>query len=127
MESHTFKILIRKFKDNLLMKRKQFSIVIFHKKFSSISKKEIQKKIADIYKIKDSSVIFLFGFKTEFGGNVSTGFGFVYYNLEAARKFEPKYRLLRNGLLQINPLSSKRRKEQKNKKKSTRGRRNSNV
>lgn len=31
----------------------------------------------------------------QFGGGKSTGFGLVYDNLDAAKKFEPKYRLIR--------------------------------
>ena len=70
------------------------------------------------------STIFLFGFKTHFGGGMSTGFGFIYNNIKAARQFEPRYRLVRNGLLEINRISSKQRKEQKNKSKKIRGKKN---
>ena len=31
----------------------------------------------------------------QFGGGKSTGFGLVYDSLDAAKKFEPKYRLIR--------------------------------
>ena len=37
----------------------------------------------------------LYGFKVAFGGGRSTGFGMIYDNLVAAKKFEPKYRLTR--------------------------------
>ena len=43
----------------------------------------------------DASTIFLFGFRTAFGGGKSTGFGLIYDNLEAAKKLEPKYRQIR--------------------------------
>jgi ribosomal protein S24E len=36
----------------------------------------------------------------QFGGGKSTGFGLIYDNLDAAKKFEPKYRLVRVCLLQ---------------------------
>ena len=42
-----------------------------------------------------TDVVFVFGFKTAFGGGKSTGFGLVYDNLNYAKKFEPKYRLAR--------------------------------
>lgn len=42
--------------------------------------------------------VVVFGFKTAFGGGKSTGFGLVYDNLEALKKFEPKHRLVRLGL-----------------------------
>jgi small subunit ribosomal protein S24e len=120
MKSPSFRILTKKFKNNYLMQRKQFLIVVQHPGYSSVSKKELQKKISEIYKIPDISTIFLFGFKTFFGGGKSTGFGFVYNNIKAARQFEPKYRLIRNGLLEITRLSSKQRKEQKNRNKKSR-------
>jgi len=39
--------------------------------------------------------VFVFGFRTAFGGGKSTGFALIYDNLDAAKKFEPKYRLIR--------------------------------
>ena len=39
--------------------------------------------------------IFLFGFRTAFGGGRSTGFALIYDTAEAAKKYEPKYRLAR--------------------------------
>jgi ribosomal protein S24E len=45
--------------------------------------------------VKDPNCIFVFKFRTHFGGGKSTGFGLIYDNLEAAKKFEPKYRLIR--------------------------------
>lgn len=32
---------------------------------------------------------------TQFGGGKSTGFGLIYDTLDSAKKFEPKYRLIR--------------------------------
>jgi small subunit ribosomal protein S24e len=121
MKSINFKISTQKFKNNFLLQRKQFSITINHPGFASVSKKELQKEIANVYKINDFSTIFLFGFKTQFGGGKSRGFGFIYNSIKAARQFEPRYRLVRNGLLEINRLSSKQRKEQKNKLKKIGG------
>jgi Ribosomal protein S24e len=34
----------------------------------------------------------------QFGGGKSTGFGLIYDNLDSAKKFEPKYRLVRVSL-----------------------------
>ena len=39
--------------------------------------------------------VFTFGFKTNFGGGKSTGFGLIYDTMDFAKKFEPKYRLIR--------------------------------
>ena len=43
----------------------------------------------------EANTIFLFGFRTAFGGGKSTGFGLIYDSLEAAKKLEPKYRQIR--------------------------------
>ena len=48
-----------------------------------------------MYEVKDPNRIFVFKFHTHFGGGKSSGFGLIYHNLESAKKFEPKYRLIR--------------------------------
>ena len=42
--------------------------------------------------------VFTFGFKTNFGGGKSSGFALVYDTMDTAKKFEPKYRLIRQVL-----------------------------
>lgn len=121
MEEKNFCILTRKFKTNPLMKRKQFIIDVKHPENANISKKELQNKIAQIYKIQDSSRIFLFGFKTHFGGLKSTGIGFIYETIKAARQIEPRHRLIKNNLIEITKTSSKQKKEKKNRSKKIRG------
>jgi small subunit ribosomal protein S24e len=55
----------------------------------------LKERLAKVYEVKDPNTIFVFKFRTHFGGGKSTGFGLIYDNLEAAKKFEPKYRLIR--------------------------------
>jgi len=81
----------------------------------------IREKIGKMYDAKDLNQVVVFGFKTAFGGGKSTGFGLVYDNLEAVKKFEPKYRLIRNGLAEAVEKSRKQRKERKNRTKKLRG------
>ena len=100
---------------------------MFHSEKPNIPKKELQKKLAEIFKVADESTILLFGFRTRFGGLKSTGFGFIYKNIELARETEPLYRLLRNNLIEINKTSSKQRKEKKNRMKKTRGKERSKL
>lgn len=50
-----------------------------------------------MYDVKDSNCVFVFGLKTQFGGGKSTGFGLIYDNIQGAKQFEPKYRLVRVG------------------------------
>lgn len=56
---------------------------------------ELKEKLGRIYDVKDSNSIFVFKFRTHFGGGKSTGFGLIYDSVETAKKYEPKYRLIR--------------------------------
>ena len=58
-------------------------------------KAELKEKLARMYEVKDPNAIFVFKFRTNFGGGKSSGFGLIYDNVESAKKFEPKYRLIR--------------------------------
>ncbi|EAZ13385.1 hypothetical protein OsJ_03304 [Oryza sativa Japonica Group] len=97
----------RKFMTNRLLSRKQFA--------------ELKEKLAKLYEVKDANCIFVFKFRTHFGGGKSTGFGLIYDNLDAAKKYEPKYRLIRNGLATKVEKSRKQMKERKNRAKKIRG------
>lgn len=44
-----------------------------------------------MYEVADPKCIFLYGFRTAFGGGKSTGFGLIYDTIEAAKKLAPKY------------------------------------
>jgi small subunit ribosomal protein S24e len=57
-----------------------------------VSKSEIKDKLASMYNVRDPNQIFVFGFRTNFGGGKSTGFGLIYDDVKSAEKFEPKYR-----------------------------------
>ncbi|KAF8978097.1 ribosomal 40S subunit protein S24B [Entomortierella lignicola] len=116
----TATIRTRKFLTNRLLARKQMVVDIIHPARANISKDELRDKLAKMYKV-DKEVVFCFGFRTQFGGGKSTGFALIYDNLESAKKFEPKYRLVRHGLLEIKKASRKQRKERKNRSKKLRG------
>merc|ERR1712146_700960 len=49
--------------------------------------------------------------KVAFGGGRSSGFGMIYDNLVAAKKFEPKYRLTRFGMGKAKGVARKQRKD----------------
>lgn len=71
---------------------------VLHPGQPTVKKTEIREKLARMYKTTPD-VIFCFGFKTNFGGDKSTGFALVYDTLDLAKKFEPKYRLARVSTL----------------------------
>lgn len=62
--------------------------------FNSL-KAELKEKLARMYEVKDPNAIFCFKFRTHFGGGKSSGYGLIYDTVENAKKFEPKYRLIR--------------------------------
>ena len=57
----------------------------------------------------------------QFGGGKSTGFGLVYDDVDAVKRFEPKYRQARLGLLEIKSTSRKQMKERRRRAKKHRG------
>lgn len=72
-------------------------------------------------------VVFVFGFRTNFGGGKTTGFGLIYDTLDFAKKFEPKHRLARHGLYEKKTQTRKQRKERKNRMKKVRGTKKTKV
>ncbi|PWA66217.1 40S ribosomal protein S24-1 [Artemisia annua] len=114
-------IKTRKFMTNRLLSRKQFVIDVLHPGKANVSKADLKKNLAEMYGVRDSSAIFVFKFRTHFGGGKSTGFGLIYDSVENAKKYEPKYRLIRNGLDTKVERSRKQLKERKNRAKKIRG------
>jgi len=115
----------RKFMTNRLLQRKQFIIDVLHPGRPNVSKNELKENLGRIYEKNGSPVdpqtIVVFGFRTQFGGGKSTGFGLIYDSVDAAKKYEPLYRLVRNGLATKVQKSRKQIKERKNRAKKIRG------
>eukprot|EP00541_Cyclophora_tenuis_P018618 CAMPEP_0116573480 /NCGR_PEP_ID=MMETSP0397-20121206/18814_1 /TAXON_ID=216820 /ORGANISM="Cyclophora tenuis, Strain ECT3854" /LENGTH=137 /DNA_ID=CAMNT_0004102043 /DNA_START=66 /DNA_END=479 /DNA_ORIENTATION=+ len=110
----------RKFKKNPLLSRRQMIIDIIHPGRANVPRSELQEVVGGMYKA-DPKLVILFGFQTKFGGGKTTGFALIYDNKESLIKFEPKYRLIRNGTIDKKETSRKAIKEAKNKKKKIRG------
>jgi len=113
-------IRTRKFKSNRLLCRRQMVVDVLHPDRASLSKKDIRDKVAQLYKTTPD-LVFCFGFNTNFGGGKSTGFALIYDTLDFAKKFEPRYRLTRQGLAEPKKTARKQRKERKNRMKKVRG------
>mmetsp|Transcript_13294 Transcript_13294/g.18122 ORF Transcript_13294/g.18122 Transcript_13294/m.18122 type:complete len:140 (+) Transcript_13294:21-440(+) len=107
-------IRTRKFIRNAVLARRQFVIDVVHPGRANVSKNELKEKLGEMYKVKDTDRIFVFGFRTAYGGGTSTGFCLIYDTVEDAKKFEPKYRLARSGLVKGREGSRKQIKEKKN-------------
>ncbi|KAJ8796506.1 hypothetical protein J1605_002103 [Eschrichtius robustus] len=93
---------------------------VLHCGRATVPKTEIREKLAKMYKTTPD-VIFVFRFRTHFGGGKTTGFGMIYNSLDYAKKNEPKHRLARRGLNEKKKTSRKQQKEHKNRMKKVRG------
>ena len=87
----------------------------------AILQTELKEKLGKMYNVTDLDSIILFGFRTHFGGGKTTGFGLIYDNVAAVKKFEMKYRLARFGLGEHVRKSRKQLKERKNRALKLRG------
>merc|ERR1712154_182548 len=87
---------------------------------ANVSRAELQDVVSGTYKA-DPKLTVMFGFRIKFGGGKSSGFCLIYDSEEAMRKFEPKYRLIRQGVHAKKETSRKAIKEAKNKGKKIRG------
>lgn len=95
-------------------------IDVLHPGSPNVSKADLCAKLATLYNAPKENVV-TFGFRTAFGGGKSTGFALIYDSQEAALKFEPKYRLVRQGAAKVEKAARKQRKERKNRAKKFRG------
>ncbi|KAH1118483.1 hypothetical protein GYH30_047306 [Glycine max] len=57
------------------MSLKQFVIDVLHPGSANVSKAELKEKLRRVYDGKDTNPVFVFKFRTHFGGGKSTGFG----------------------------------------------------
>merc|ERR1712152_38657 len=109
---------------NRLLARKQMVVDVLHPNRASVPKTEIRDKMA---KCTPDRVI-AFGFRTNFGGGKSTGFALVYDTMDQAKKFEPKFRLRRQGVIEpAQKTSRKQKKGRKNRMKKVRGTKKAKV
>ena len=94
---------------------------VLHPNRPSVAKTEVREKLAKMYKCTPDRV-FAFGFRTNFGGGKTTGFALIYDTMDSAKKFEPKFRLRRQGVLEpAAKTSRKQKKGRKNRMKKVRG------
>merc|ERR1712227_147255 len=117
----------RKFMTNRLLKRKQMIVDVIHPNTATPKKSEVRESLAKNYKVAPDQII-AFGFKTQFGGGKTSGFAMIYDSVEAAKKAEPRYRLIHHGLAEkVDKKARKQRKELKNRQKKVRGTKKANV
>ena len=118
----------RKFITNRLLARRQMILDVHHPGLATPDKETLKTMLAEYLSkakghkaSKEATVIF--GMKTCFGGSKSSCFALVYDTVDAAKKFEPKHRLISSGHIEKADLTvaRKQRKEKKNREKKFRG------
>lgn len=96
-------------------------IDLYHPKAATVTRSDVTSLLASKFKVADDKTIFVFGFKTQFGGGKTTGFACIYDSLENALEIEPTYRLRRNNPdLSKKATTRKATRESKNKRKKVR-------
>jgi small subunit ribosomal protein S24e len=118
--SDSVTVRTRKFIKNSLLQRRQMIIDVVHPNKANASRAELKEALGKMYK-SDAELVIVFGMKTQFGGGKSSGFALIYDNKEALVKFEPKHRVVRNGMGEKKETSRKQIKESKNRGKKIRG------
>jgi len=94
---------------------------VLHPNRANVSKVDLRSKLAEVYK-SNADQISVFGMRTQYGGGKTTGFALIYDSVEAMKKFEPRYRLIRVGAAtKIEKASRQQRKQRKNRSKKFRG------
>merc|ERR1712110_554239 len=127
MSSGTVTVRPRKLLTNRLLSRRQMVLDIAHPNLPTPDKAMLRKLICEhLSKSKhakaEPEATMVFGVKTDYGGGKSTAFCLVYDSIEAAKKVEPKHRLISNGLTEATTRTArKQRKEKKNREKKFRG------
>merc|ERR1712110_1174451 len=124
----TVTIRPRKFITNRLLERRQMVLDVHHPGLATPDKEMLKNMLAEFLskakgKKAQSEATVIFGVKTCFGGGKSTCFALVYDSLDAAKKHEPKHRLIQNGHTEAPSavIGRKQRKEKKNREKKFRG------
>ena len=75
-----------------------------------------------LYKVKDPHSIVLFGFKSKYGGGKTSGFCLIYDNFKSRKRYDMRYRLVRDKFAKKPEGSRKATKELKNRRKKMVGR-----
>merc|ERR1712196_557372 len=124
----TITIRPRKLLTNRLLQRRQMILDVHHPGMATPDKEKLKTMLAEyLSKAKghkaSAEATVIFGMKTCFGGGKSTCFALAYDSVDAAKKHEPKHRLIRAGHAEAQAVQvgRKQRKEKKNRKKKFRG------
>jgi small subunit ribosomal protein S24e len=115
-----FVLYARKQLNNPLLGRRQLQVELIHPESGNVSKAQIKERLATMFKSKPEQIA-VFGLHSKFGGGRSTGFAFVYNNLDDRKKYDMKKNLKRDSLLGKVGKGRKQKKEIKGRVNKVRG------
>lgn len=115
-------VRLRKTVKNPLLDRNQYQISLIHEGAAAPTTKQVQQQIAQKLRVNAEQVVVM-QMKTQFGGSRSEAQGLVYHSKDSLMKFEPKHRLIKQGVVEKPKakVNKKTRKELKNKIRKLRG------
>ena len=116
----TITIKTRRLRVNKLLARRELLLDVYHEGKPNVSQKDLRELIAAKYSWEPKNIV-LFGFRTAFGGNRSSGFALAYDNQQYLVKYEHTYRLRRLAIVPKRNPKRKSEKELKRKIKKSRG------
>nr|AET50473.1 hypothetical protein [Eimeria tenella] len=117
-----FTLRLRKLQSNPLLQRQQLWVDVLHLGRANVSRKELQQRLAQQFKVPDPRCLVLCCFRTAFGGARSRGQALIYEDFRAAQRFERRFRLVRMGAAEAEPKKGRRAtKELKNRRKKVQG------
>ena len=105
----TITIRARRLRINKLLARREILLDVFHEGKPNVSQNDLKELLSKKYGW-DTKNIVLYGFRTAFGGNRSTGFALAYDNQQYLVKYEPLHRLRK---LEVVPKRNPKRKPEK--------------
>lgn len=91
-------IKTRRLRVNKLLARRELLLDVYHEGKPNVSQKDLREQIASKYHWEPKNIV-LYGFRTAFGGNRSSGFCLAYDNQQYLVKYEPNFRLRRAGVV----------------------------
>merc|ERR1711868_128851 len=120
----TVTIRPRKLLTNRLLQRRQMILDVHHAGLATPNKETLKEMISEyLSKAKghkaSKEATSIFGMKTCFGGGKSTCFALVYDSVDAAKKHEPKHRLIRAGHIEGSDIKVGRKQRRRTVRRSS--------
>ena len=95
MGASKYEVKIGEVRENKLLGRKEINLEVNHVGLGTLSRKELRKKIADMFKV-DIENVYVTKIETLYGAGVSRVRAHIYYDMERGLKVEPEHIIRKN-------------------------------